>query len=145
MLASELTLDKFIDADVLAKAPGLPPVSGPIKTVLLAGATGFLGRFQSLAWLERLAETGGKLILIARGADTAQAYACVEAALESDTQLLEHFRKLAKKHVEVLPGDLGLPRLGLRIGAAAVGFDISHVSAELIGKYVADLRHLGLL
>lgn len=113
VLASELTLDKFIDAGTLSKAPGLPPVSGPIQTVLLTGATGFLGRFQALAWLERLAESGGKLILIARGADASQAHARVEAALESDTELLAHFRKLAANHLEVLPGDLGLPGLGL--------------------------------
>lgn len=110
--ASELTLDKFIDADLLAKAPGLPK-AGAIKTVLLTGATGFLGRFQALAWLERLAETGGKVILIARGSTPAQAYARVEAAIESDPQLLAHFRKLAADHLEVLPGDLGLPNLGL--------------------------------
>ncbi|MCW1428623.1 carboxylic acid reductase [Novosphingobium sp. JCM 18896] len=111
--ASDLTLDKFIDADILAKAAALPAVDGPIRTVLMTGATGFLGRFQALAWLERLAETGGKLLLLARGADAAQARARVEAAIESDPQLLAHFRALAEKHLEVLPGDLGLPGLGL--------------------------------
>jgi fatty acid CoA ligase FadD9 len=113
VLASELTLDKFIEADILAAAPGLPQPSGQIHTVLMTGATGFLGRFQALAWLERLAVTGGKLILIARGADSAQARSRVEAAIKSDTGLLAHFRKLAANHLEVLPGDLGLPNLGL--------------------------------
>lgn len=111
--ASELTLDKFIDADTLAKAPGLPKPSSEPKGVLVTGTTGYLGRFQGLAWLERMAETGGKVFYIARGADAAQAQARVEEALDTDPVLMEHFRALAAKHLEVLPGDLGLPNLGL--------------------------------
>ncbi len=42
--ASDLTLDKFIDAATLAAAPKLPAPSGEVRTVLLTGATGFLGR-----------------------------------------------------------------------------------------------------
>jgi fatty acid CoA ligase FadD9 len=111
--ASELTLDKFIDADILTRAAALPQPEGPIRTVLMTGATGFLGRFQALAWLGRLARSGGKLILIARGADAAQARQRVEDALDTDPALMAHFRALAADHLEVLPGDLGLPGLGL--------------------------------
>jgi fatty acid CoA ligase FadD9 len=111
--ASDLTLDKFIDPELLAKAPSLPKPTGPIRTVLLTGATGYLGRFQALAWLERLAETGGKLICITRGADPAQARRRLEAALDSDPVLIERFRGLAAEHLEALPGDLALPNLGL--------------------------------
>jgi fatty acid CoA ligase FadD9 len=32
-----------------------------------------------------------------------------------------------------------------RAASEAAGFDIPHLSAELINKYVADLRHLQLL
>ncbi|MFT3964260.1 MAG: thioester reductase domain-containing protein [Sphingobium sp.] len=81
--------------------------------MLLTGATGFLGRFQAVAWLERMAKSGGKLILIARGADPSQARQRIEEALASDRELLGHFRALAEDHLEVLPGDLGLPALGL--------------------------------
>src|SRR5262249_47487701 len=91
--AGDLTLDKFIDQQLLAKARTLPKPSGVVKTVLLTGATGFLGRFQALSWLERLTKSDGKLILIARGADAVQARRRVEAAIESDTELLAHFRK----------------------------------------------------
>ena len=111
--AADLTLDKFIDGQMLAAAGTLPRPREAIQTVLLTGSTGYLGRFQALACLERLATTGGKLILIARGADEAQARRRVEAALESDPQLLAHFRALAADHLDVLPGDLGLPNLGL--------------------------------
>ena len=111
--ASDLKLEKFIDAELLAKAPGLPKPGETIRIVLLTGATGFLGRFQAVTWLERLAQTGGKLILIARGADAAQARQRIEEALNTDPELMKHFRELAANHLEVLPGDLGLPNLGL--------------------------------
>ena len=64
-----------------------PPVD-TVRTVLLTGATGFLGRFQAMAWLELMAKTGGKLILIARGSNPAQARRRIEEALESDPELL---------------------------------------------------------
>lgn len=111
--ASDLKLDKFIAADILARAPDLPAPEREIRTVLLTGATGFLGRFQALAWLEHMALSGGKLILIARGATPEQARQRIEDAFSSDLDLLRHFRTLADNHLEVLPGDLGLPRLGL--------------------------------
>jgi fatty acid CoA ligase FadD9 len=43
--SSDLTLDKFIDAPTLAAAPTLPRPSAEVRTVLLTGATGFLGRY----------------------------------------------------------------------------------------------------
>jgi len=111
--ASDLKLAKFIDPGLLAAAPSLPRPADAIGTVLMTGATGFLGRFQAISWLERLAKTGGKLILISRGANPEQARQRVEDALASDPALLDHFRALAKGHLEVLPGDLGLESLGL--------------------------------
>jgi fatty acid CoA ligase FadD9 len=111
--AGELTLDKFIDKQVLANAATLAPPGDAIQTVLLTGATGYLGRFQALAWLERLADTDGKLICIARGSDAARARQRMESALDSDPELIAHFRALAADHLEVLPGDIGLPNLGL--------------------------------
>jgi fatty acid CoA ligase FadD9 len=111
--ADELTLDKFIDAATLAAAPALPRPEDAIRTVLVTGVTGFLGRFQGLAWLERMAQSGGKVIYLARGADAAQARQRVEEALDTDPALIGHFRTLAQDHLEVVAGDLGLPRLGL--------------------------------
>ncbi|WP_225323412.1 carboxylic acid reductase [Mycobacterium marseillense] len=112
--AAELTLDKFIDAEALAGAPRLPRAAGAPHTVLLTGANGYLGRFLALEWLERLAETGGKLISIIRATDTATAVKRLEAAFDSgDPQLLERFRTLAAEHLEVIVGDIGEPNLGL--------------------------------
>ena len=112
--ASELTLDKFIDAKTLAEAPTLPRSTGAPHTVLLTGANGYLGRFLTLEWLERLADRGGKLITIIRGTDTAAATKRLEAVYDSgDPQLLERFRTLAADHLEVIVGDIGEPNLGL--------------------------------
>jgi fatty acid CoA ligase FadD9 len=114
--AKDLTLDKFIDSKILADAQSLPRPGDAIRTVLLTGATGFLGRFQAMSWLERLAKSGGKLICIARGANAAQARRRIEAALDTDPDLMKHFRALAADHLEVLSGDIGLPNLGLDDG-----------------------------
>lgn len=136
--ADELTLDKFIPTEILFAAPALPRTNGPIRTVLLTGATGFLGRFQAMAWLERLATTGGKLILIARGVDAAQARERVEAAIESDPALLDHFRALAAGHLEVLPGDIGLPNIGLDDATWARLAD----TVDLIAHPAAHVNHV---
>ncbi|MBV9089444.1 MAG: carboxylic acid reductase [Mycobacteriaceae bacterium] len=111
--AGDLTLDKFIDEHTLALAPTLPRPTGEIRTVLLTGATGYLGRFLALEWLQRLAPSGGRLICIARGSDTTQARSRIEAALDTDPELIRRFGELAADHLEVLPGDIGEPNLGL--------------------------------
>ncbi|HEX7852287.1 MAG TPA: carboxylic acid reductase [Sphingobium sp.] len=111
--ASDLKLSKFIDPDLLATVPSLPEPTDAVRTVLMTGSTGYLGRFQALAWLERLAKTDGKLFLLSRGATAEQAWQRVEDALDTDPALIDHFRKLAVDRLEVLPGDLGLERLGL--------------------------------
>ena len=111
---SELTLDKFIDAQTLSSAKSLPPVTGEPNTVLLTGANGWLGRFLTLEWLERLAGRGGKLITIVRGRDADEARARLEKAFDSgDPELLKRFRELAAAHLELLPGDIGDQDLGL--------------------------------
>ena len=73
--ASELTLDKFIDAATLAAAPALPGPNSEIRTVLLTGATGFLGRYLALEWLERMHLVGGKVICLVRAKDDDEARA----------------------------------------------------------------------
>jgi fatty acid CoA ligase FadD9 len=113
--AGELTLEKFIDADVLATAPTLPRPSGPVRAVLLTGANGFLGRFLALEWLQRLAPVGGKVIVVVRGKDDAAARARLDDVITSagDDKLTQLYRELSAQHLQVLAGDLGEPRLGL--------------------------------
>ena len=112
--ATDLTLDKFIDTETLAAAPSLPRATAEPRTVLLTGANGYLGRFLALEWLERLSQTGGKLITVVRGTDAAAAAKRLEDVFHSgDSQLLERFRALAADHLEVIVGDIGEPNLGL--------------------------------
>ncbi len=112
--ASDLTLDKFIDAPTLAAAPSIAYVTGEPKTVLLTGANGWLGRFLTLELLERAAETGGTVVTIVRGRDETAARARLDAAFDGgDPNLLNRFRRLAADRLEVIAGDIGEPDLGV--------------------------------
>ncbi len=111
--AAELTLDKFIDQRILSNALTLPRSGESVRTVLLTGATGYLGRFLALSWLEQMAKTGGQLMLIVRSNDLSEARRRIEGALATDPELTKHFQALAADHLEVIAGDLGAPNLGL--------------------------------
>ncbi|MFI1235480.1 carboxylic acid reductase [Nocardia salmonicida] len=108
--AADLTLEKFVDVSAAARVPAATPA----KTVLITGANGYLGRFLLLSWLERLAPVGGKVICVVRGGDTVAARERLDAAFDTgDSELVMHFQVLAKDTLEVLPGDIGEPNLGL--------------------------------
>jgi fatty acid CoA ligase FadD9 len=112
--AGDLTLDKFIDAKTLAAAPSLPGPSAEVRTVLLTGATGFLGRYLALEWLERMDLVDGKLICLVRAKDDATARERLDATFDSgDPKLLRHYQELAADHLEVIAGDKGEADLGL--------------------------------
>jgi fatty acid CoA ligase FadD9 len=111
--AADLTLDKFIDDDLLRTAPTLPAPTREVRTVLLTGATGFLGRFFGMEWLQKLADAGGTLVCLTRGADATAARQRIESVLASDAELLGRFRTLGEGHLEVVAGDIGEPRFGL--------------------------------
>jgi fatty acid CoA ligase FadD9 len=112
--AEDLALDKFIDAQTIAGARSLPRPSEPPRTVLLTGASGYLGRFLCLEWLEQLARTGGKLVCVVRGKNAAAAGKRLEEAFAGgDADLVRRFRELAAGHLEVVAGDIAEPRLGL--------------------------------
>jgi fatty acid CoA ligase FadD9 len=112
--AGDLTLDKFLDADTLAAAPTLPVPSAEVRTVLLTGATGFLGRYLALEWLERLAPVDGRLITLVRAKDNEAARGRLNKTFDSgDPNLLARYRELAAGHLEVLAGDKGEADLGL--------------------------------
>ncbi|MET8953185.1 carboxylic acid reductase [Streptomyces sp. NPDC004393] len=112
--AADLTLDKFVDERTLAAATKLPLPTGPVRTVLMTGANGYLGRFMALEWMERLAATGGTLICIVRGDSAEAARQRLESVYGSgDPELLRRFRESAAGRLEVLAGDIGEPDLGL--------------------------------
>ena len=85
-----------------------------MRTVLLTGATGFLGRYLALEWLERMGVVGGKLICLVRAKDSAAARERLDKTFDGgDPELLRHYRELAAEHLEVVAGDKGEPNLGL--------------------------------
>ena len=115
--ACDLTLDKFIDAETLTAAKNLARPRGAPQTVLLTGATGYLGRFLCMEWLQRLSQSGGTLICIARGRDSGAARERIADALDrGDPDLTREFQTLAADHLEVLAGDVDQPNLGLDDG-----------------------------
>lgn len=112
--AAELTLESFLDAATLSAAADAVRVAGEPTTVLLTGASGYLGRFVCLGWLERLERTGGRLICLVRAADDTTAASRLAAAFDSgDAQLTERFASLSAGRLEVLAGDIAEPDLGL--------------------------------
>jgi fatty acid CoA ligase FadD9 len=81
---------------------------------LLTGATGFLGRYLALEWLERMDLVDGTVICLVRAKDDAAARARLDATFDSgDPALLAHYRQLAAEHLEVIAGDKGDENLGL--------------------------------
>ena len=112
--ARDLTLDKFIDAPTLAAAPSLPKPTTEVRTVLLTGATGFLGRYLALEWLERMDLVDGKVIALVRAKSDAEARARLDNTFDSgDPKLPAHYRRLAADPLEVIAGDKGEANLGL--------------------------------
>jgi fatty acid CoA ligase FadD9 len=112
--ARDLTLDKFLDSDTLHAAASLPGPASEVRTVLLTGGTGFLGRYLALEWLERMDLVDGKVICIVRARNDADARKRLDDTFDSgDPKLLENYRTLAADHLEVFAGDKGEANLGL--------------------------------
>lgn len=110
----DLQLEKFIDKDILDNVPNLKTASQQPKTVLFTGANGFLGHIVCLKWLEKLAQTGGKLICIIRAADNAAAKVRLDKKFQGiDTIFETRYNELAAQHLEVITGDISEPLLGL--------------------------------
>ncbi|OBG47669.1 hypothetical protein A5669_04965 [Mycolicibacterium fortuitum] len=99
---------------MIQAAPSLPQSTGEIDTVLLTGATGFLGRYLALEWLERFAQAKGTLVCLVRASDDIEARKRLDDTFDTgDAALLRRYRDLAAAHLEVLAADKSLPSLGL--------------------------------
>lgn len=133
--ASQLKLDKFVSPNLLAQASTLPRPGGASRTVLLTGASGFLGRFLCLALLADLEECGGKLVCIVRGKDNASAYERLAGVFGQHDPKLDHeFRNLSARRLEVIAGDIALPQFGL-----------DHDTWERLSGEVDAIVHAGAL
>ena len=112
--AGDLRLDKFIDAATLDGASDLAPPASDVRTVLLTGATGYLGRYLLLDWLNRMEAVDGTVICLVRARDDPAARDRLDATFDSgDAELLSRYTKLAAGHLEVLAGDKSEPNLGV--------------------------------
>jgi fatty acid CoA ligase FadD9 len=141
--AADLQLDRFIDLSETVRLDPGQGQPGP-STILLTGATGFLGRFLCLAWLERLADTGGTLICLVRGQDAADAAARLAGTFAGDPALAQRFARVADAHLEVVVGDVAAHRLGLtddEFDRLASAVDLIVHPAALV-NHVLDYEHL---
>ncbi|MBB4852735.1 glycopeptidolipid biosynthesis protein [Mycobacteroides chelonae] len=113
--ASDLTLDKFIDEETLQAAPTLPRADAGVRTVLLTGATGFLGRYLVLQWLKELQQVdGGTLICLVRAKSDEEARRRLDKTFDSgDPELIRVYEALATDRLQVVAGDKAEPDLGL--------------------------------
>ena len=114
--AQDLTLGRCLGPVELAEAEAVAaqPLPGPVRTVLVTGANGFLGHTLALEWLERMAAVGGRVYALVRGADDPAAARRLEAAYHSGDAALEaRFTRLAADHLGVLAGRIDAPRLAL--------------------------------
>ncbi|WP_139329526.1 non-ribosomal peptide synthetase, partial [Mycobacterium sp. IS-2888] len=112
--AADLTLDKFLDAATLSAAPSLPGPSAEVRTVLLTGATGFVGRYLLLEWLERMELVDGTLICLVRAdSDEDARRRLVKVFDRGDPDLLWRFQDLARDHLRVIAADKAEANLGL--------------------------------
>ncbi|TDU73567.1 carboxylic acid reductase [Streptomyces sp. KS 21] len=111
--ACDLKLEKLLPARTFEAARELQFQPTEIKTVLLTGANGYLGRFLCLGWLRRVAANGGRLICLVRGENAEEALRRLESVFETDPDLATLFAEHAEQHLEILSGDISEHQLGL--------------------------------
>lgn len=106
--ASLMERDALLAADIAAPPPGAEPRVPP-RTVLVTGATGFIG---SRVVLHLLRDTAMTVACVVRGGDHDQARSRLVATLRR----IDPAADVDPRRLRVLAGDLGRPRLGLPRG-----------------------------
>lgn len=110
----DLRPERFLGKSLVLHAVELPKTSRPPQTVLLTGASGFLGHVLCLKWLEELARIDGKLICLVRAGDDATARHRLDAKFAgAGESVWQKYRNLSRNTLEVLAGDTSEPLLGL--------------------------------
>jgi fatty acid CoA ligase FadD9 len=111
--AADITLEKFLPATLFEHASAPPRVSIAPRTLLLTGATGFLGRFLALDLLERMKHQGGKLICLVRARTPEAARERLVQAFGSASPALRARFEALSDNLDVVTGDIGEEQLGL--------------------------------
>jgi fatty acid CoA ligase FadD9 len=112
--ARDLRLNRFVAEETLIAASTLPRSLEPPVTVLLTGASGFLGGRICLKWLEKLAALNGKLVCLVRPSTTRSAKERLDKRLaRHDSATTDRYRQLSERHLQVVSGDVSEPFLGL--------------------------------
>jgi amino acid adenylation domain-containing protein/thioester reductase-like protein len=99
----DLRKEATLDADIVPPS-GRPSLAA--QTILLTGATGFVGRFLLARLLQ---ETGAKLFCLTRSESQSEAATRLRATLEKNGLWRDEFAR----RVVALSGNMSLPRLGL--------------------------------
>ena len=109
----ELDINRFLDDATIGNIPSAPPRE-ETRTVLLTGASGFLGKILCLEWMKQIAPLGGKVICLVRATSADAARSRLDAAFaDHDPELEKIYQELSADHLEVLAADLGEYRSGL--------------------------------
>lgn len=110
LLASDLTISKFLSARTKIQPNAV--VHDTPQSVLITGASGFLGRFLCLEWLRRFSGTTRRVTCLVRANSDDAARTRLRSAFSTSPELLAEFDSFSD-NLEVLAGDLAEPRLGL--------------------------------
>ena len=104
----DLRLERFFTTGVAT-----PVEPSETRTVLLTGATGFLGRFLCLELLERAAATNGTVYCLVRAKSDAEALVRLADVYGAGSAMHDRFSALARNHLHVVAGDLERQGFGL--------------------------------
>ena len=118
----DLQREAVLDDAIIAK-PGNCCV--PEQAILLTGATGFVGRF---LLSQLLHDTDATIYCLVRAPSAEQA----SSRLRTTLAKWELWHEAFEHRIVAIPGDLGLPRLG-----------IDHLTYELLSKMIDSIYHCG--
>lgn len=108
--AADLTLPRFFDDEI--PLPDPLPAAGDAKSVLITGASGYLGHFLCLQWLRQFAGTDNRVTCLIRASDDVAARSRLRKAFSTSETLLAEFDGLSA-NLDVIAGDISEDQLGL--------------------------------
>lgn len=108
--ATDLIAPRFFEDDLPSPGPVAAP--GAARSVLITGASGYLGRFLCLEWLREFAGTGHRVTCLIRASDDAAARSRLRKAFSTSESLLAEFDALGV-NLDVIAGDISEDQLGL--------------------------------